>query len=269
MSHLSVSQINMFFRCSQQWVFRYIDGIKMPPGIAAHVGSGVHKGSEMDLVTKRDTGKHESESVVVDAAVSGYEERLSKDGIFLSREDAPNAKKLLGEGKDQTVDLARLWYHDVAPTIEPMLIEESITMPVEGLDIPLMGIVDLLESNHTLRDLKTAGKKMSQSDADTSLQPTLYRELVKHHTGKYPSSISFDVLVKKKVPKAHRIETVRNDSDFDALVLRAQSMLKQIDAGNFGPADPGSWMCGSRWCAYWSSMCPFISDRQRKLSRTQ
>ena len=269
MSHLSVSQINMFFRCSQQWVFRYIDGIKMPPGIAAHVGSGVHKGSELDLITKRDTGEHEPESVVVDAAVSGYEERLNSEGIFLPREDAPNAQKLLGEGKDQCANLAKTWYQDVAQDLKPMLIEQSITMPVEGLDVPLMGIVDLLETDHVLRDLKTAKTKMSQANADSSLQPTMYRELVKHHTGKHPTSIFFDVIVKNKTPKVHKIETVRNDSDFDALVLRAQTMLKQVETGLVGPVEPGAWICSEKWCGFYSSMCPFISDRQRQLPRTQ
>lgn len=259
----------MFFRCPKQWEFRYLEGIKMPPGIAAHVGSGVHKASEIDLVAKRDTGNHEPESVVLDAAAYGYEKRLKQDGIFLSREDAPNAKKLMGEGKDQTVSLAKVWYKDVAQTIEPMLIEQAITMEVENLDVPLMGIVDLVETNHALRDLKTAGKKMSQNDADASTQMTMYRELVKHHTGKYPTSIGFDVLVKKKTPEAQRIETVRNNSDFDSLILRAQLMLKQINTGIFGPADTGSWICQSRFCGYWSSMCPYVSDRQRQLPRTK
>jgi hypothetical protein len=257
----------MHERCSQQWFFRYIEGIKIPPGIAAHIGSGVHKGAEVDLITKRDTGEHEPESVVLDAAADGYDRRLSDDGVYLTKEEKTKASKLLGEGKDKTVKLAKTWYNELAQKLHPKLVEESISITIPEIDIPLLGIVDLLEEDNTLRDLKTTGRKWNQQNADMSLQPTMYRELIKQLIGEYPKEIVFDVLVNKKEPEVQRMSTVREDSDMDTLVLRIQSMLQQVEAGITRPADPGSWICSSRFCGYWSSMCPYISDRQRQLPR--
>lgn len=54
--HLSISQINMLGRCGEQYRRRYIEGEKIPPGIAALVGRGVDDSVTINLQNKIDTG---------------------------------------------------------------------------------------------------------------------------------------------------------------------------------------------------------------------
>lgn len=46
--HLSVSQISMYLRCSLQYWFRYIQGIKAPPNLKLTVGKAGHEGLEFE-----------------------------------------------------------------------------------------------------------------------------------------------------------------------------------------------------------------------------
>lgn len=41
--YLSVSQLDTFTRCGEQFRRRFMEGECIPPGIAARIGSGVHK----------------------------------------------------------------------------------------------------------------------------------------------------------------------------------------------------------------------------------
>ena len=44
--HISPSMLGLFCRCQEAFRRRYIEGIKLPPGIAACIGTGMHKGAE-------------------------------------------------------------------------------------------------------------------------------------------------------------------------------------------------------------------------------
>ena len=66
--HLSISQLGMFQRCGEQWRRRYLDEEVFPPGIAARVGSGVHKAAEINFKSKMQTGEDMPLDAVQDAA---------------------------------------------------------------------------------------------------------------------------------------------------------------------------------------------------------
>jgi len=262
--HLSASQLDTFRRCPQQWYYSYVEGLKIPPGIALLVGSGVHKGAEVDLKTKIVTGQDEPLDVVLDAAVTEYDSRMRKEGLFLTRDEMAAKAQTIGAGKDETVALASLWHEESAPEILPAMVEERMSIDAPGLAVPLFGIIDLYEQDGVLRDLKTAKSQWRQDKADTETQPTLYRELIMARTGEYPRMVAYDILVKTKKPKRQQLATERTQADFDVLVGRAQLMLRQIKAGIFPPADPGQWWCSPKFCGYYG-FCKHIPDRLRRL----
>jgi len=264
LTHISISQYGTWTRCRQQWFNRYVLGEKLPPGIAAHIGSGVHGGVEFDLKDKVFSGVDKPLEDVLDAASTSYDERLKKGGVFFNREDATKAQKIMGAGKDQTIALTKAWHADLAPTIQPVLVEKKIDFLPDGLDVPLLGIIDCLDANHVIRDTKTSKSKWNQAKADKELQPPLYRELVKMETGKYPDKFVYDVLVKTKDPYCQQIETTRDDDDFRILIMKLNLMIKEIDSGNIGPAASDAWNCSPNWCGWWGS-CEWIPDRLRRL----
>ena len=255
LEHLSVSSFGMFSRCGEQWRRRYIEGEVIPPGIAAHVGTGVHRAAEACHKHKLETGETMRVSDMADAAATAYDKAL-RNGVFFAPDEVDGAQKAMAQGKDNAVKLASLYGEQLAPKIDPMLVEERMMLNLPGVDLPIMAIVDLYTQDRALRDLKTAGKSWTQSQADTSAQMTLYREAIKESTGDYPASLGFDVLVNKKTPEVQQLATVRTGDDTELLARGFRTMLKAVNAGVFLPAEPGAWVCSPKWCGYFGS-CPY------------
>jgi hypothetical protein len=263
MHHISVSQINMFGRCPEQWRRRYLERDIFPPGIATHVGSGVHFAAEVNDRPKIESGEDQPLDVLTDAAAEKYEQKI-KDGVFIPREQRASASEDIAKGKDRAVALTKVFANVIAPLRQPAYVEERVELEVEGLPVHFLGILDCLSADGVLDDLKTSGRKWNQGRADHELQPTLYRQLVKQLTGLPPRAITFDVLVAGKRLAAQRVVTTRNDEDFAVLVQRARLMIAQVDAGIFPPAQPGAWICSQKWCGYWWS-CPHIPPHKKTL----
>lgn len=263
--HLSVSQLETYSRCGEIYRRRYIEGEIIPPGLPARIGSGVHKGAEVNFRKKIKTGQDEPLDVIQDAAAEAYVKELEK-GVFFSPEEASGAKRAMAEGKDTVVSLATLFRQELAPKVQPLLVEETVIVDLPGVELPIVTVLDCYTQTKALRDLKTSGKKWGEERAHSSNQPTAYREAVKAVTGEYPESICFDVLVYSKTPALQTLQTVRTEDDSLILSRKFNLMLAAISAGIFPPAEPGSWVCSPLRCGYWFT-CPYIPAHRKTLTK--
>lgn len=263
--HFSISQLEMFCRCGEQYRRRYLDGEIIPPAISAHIGTGVHKAAETNYRAKITTGDDLPLDAVCDCAADAYDRAL-REGVYFAPDEVSGARIAMAQGKDSAVRLAKLYRVELAPGIEPMLVEEKIYLDLPGVPLPLVTVLDLYTKDGALRDLKTASKKWPDNKANGSSQPTAYREAVKLATGAYPQKICFDVLVKSKEPCLQTVETARNDEDTAILARKFQIMAKSIEAGVFIPADPDSWICGPKFCGYYYT-CPHIPAHRKILPK--
>jgi len=264
-NHLSVSQLTTFQRCGEQWRRRYVEGEIIPPGIAARVGSGVHKAAEANFKVKMRTGEDLPLDAVQDAAAEAYGKALA-DGVFFAPDEVPGAKAAMARGKDDAVLLATLFRRELAPAIMPELVEHRVTLDIPGVALPVMAILDCYTTDHKLRDLKTSGKRWSDDKAHASQQPTIYREAVKEVTGDYPEELLFDVLISNKTPVLQTITTSRTDEDMQILVRQFGVMTASIRAGIFPPAERDSWACSARFCGYYFT-CPYIPAHRKILPK--
>ena len=119
----------------------------------------------------------------------------------------------MARGLDAAIRLTRLYRESLAPAIQPLLVEEKMTMDA-GLDLPLQGTIDVLTADHWLPDLKTADKSKGPKDADYSLQLTFYAGLVAHQSGQWPKKVSLEILVNNKEPKLQSLPTTRGPEDW-------------------------------------------------------
>lgn len=266
-THLSQSMMGMWGRCQVQFWYRYLDGLIVPPGIAPRIGAGVHKGAEHSNRAKLTQEKREPKGVVVQAAVQGYEDALSKEGVHIPPTLAATKSKIIGQGKDQVAALTELYYDDVDPGIDPVAVEKRFEHQPDGLSLPFVGIVDWVQRGiESWSDIKTSKSRWSQSKANASIQATLYPRLIGEEYGQMPTRLRFDVLIKTKKPTYQPVETTRTREDWAILLRRANLMLSQIRAGIFQPADPDSWVCSSIWCGYFY-LCPHISARRKIIPK--
>lgn len=263
--YINQTILNAWTMCPERVRRRWIEGEIIPPGIAARIGSGVHKGAEVNHFAKIISGKDEPLDVIQDAARDGYMKSI-QEGVFFAPDEAASARKQLAEGVDTTVTLAGLYGENIAPKVQPAIVEKTITMAVDSLDIPFIGTVDVYTVDKWMPDLKTAARSWPESRAHSSFQMTLYNELIAHETGEYPDKLSIEVLVKTKQPKTQSIETSRKPEDFAVMVKRAQLMMQMIRAGIFPGADPSHWSCAPAYCGYYWT-CPYIPKHKKILPK--
>ena len=143
---------------------------------------------------------------------------------------------------------------------EPFELEIADPETGECLDVPFRGIVDLVEADGTLVDLKTAARSMPQDDVERHLQLSTYALAVFLRTGEIPK-LRLDVLLKTRQPRLERYTTSRTVQDLAWVARLIQKATWAIEEGNFFP-NP-SWRCTE--CEYFAH-CQAWRGQERELS---
>jgi RecB family exonuclease len=254
---LHVSALNMLSKCGEMFRRRYIEGEKIPPGIALIVGTATHKSVETNLrgkIEKKDIPMAELEAVASDTLNAEW-----KKGIALTDEEKElGIKKAKGEAVDKAVKLSRAHAVQIAPGIHPISVERTWSLELAGFSHDLAGTIDIIESS-TLRDTKTASKSPNEDTASRSIQLTAYSLAVKVLDGKAPEKVCLDYLVAgKNEVKTISLFSERKEEDYQALFRRIEMAMRVIKSGDFIPTSPDSWNCSPRFCGFYSS-CKYVS----------
>ena len=248
---ISYSRLNCYLRCGEQYRRRYIEKEIIPPGIALIRGISVHKGVELNNRYKLEKGKDIIKKDLIAITDSEFSKTLKAEGVFFSREEISQKKKLIGAGRDDTVKLTGLYSDEVAPLIMPKKIEMKFEMPCE--EHTLTGRIDNIDAEDALRDTKTANKKKNQNEVDCSDQLTFYALAHEYLFGKPPTKIVMDTLVCTKIAKYDPIITKRNHDDITMLIRRIYAVIEGMKKGVYLPSDPTKWQCNPRWCGYYET----------------
>lgn len=259
--YLSHSQIATLDKCGMQYHYRYVEGIKSPPGIAMLKGTATHAAIEANMRAKLETGAPLPSEAIRDAAADAFTAATRAGEYVLDGDYAEmSASDALASGKDGAVGLAELHAAQVAPLIEPTGVEMRVRLPEsEALPVVLFGVVDLVDRGQIVRDTKTSKKSPAKDSADSSMQLSAYALLYAGlNDGRLPAKLTLDYLVETPGGKRSSTvqETTRGWEDVRAFVARANAALRVIEAETFLPAPADSWVCSPKWCGYWDR-CPF------------
>ena len=256
---LSFSSLNAWALCPERWRRAYLEGERLPPGIAAHRGKGLHKSAEYNFMQKITSGEDEPLSVLQDVARDSFMDS-ARSGTFVPLKEKPSFKKDMAKALDLAVKVMTKAYREsLAPNVQPALVEKKITLDLPPLPVPFTCILDVYTNDRWWLDIKSSGKKWPEAKGMTDLQATVNWALLKAHLGEEPVKMSYEIFT----PATHQsLEVTRGMADVHALIQRSQSMLACIQAGNFGPCDPNSWVCSPKWCGYFWT-CKYIPITQR------
>lgn len=264
--HLSASQLDTFCRCPEQWRRRYIDKDVIPPGIALAKGKGFHTGAETNMRQKIETHEDLSATDIVDVSIAAFEAEAHGGVAFTDDEQSRGPSVVIGEAKDSLRSLATLHAEKQAPDYQPVLVEQTVRITLPSAPRDLLGVIDLADDKHRVTDFKTASRKKSQSDADDSVQLTIYASSFNALMGFEPSEVRLDSAIQTKTKVDRQVLTSqRGVADFSALASRINVVSSAIQAGIFPPASPGSWWCSPRWCGYWAT-CPYVNSERVALA---
>jgi putative RecB family exonuclease len=234
--HLSASGVNAYLECGLQYRFSRIDGL--PPEFRAgslEFGSAVHA-ALADFNQERMQGRTPPAAEL--------------EAMFEKHCRNPETLK---SGKA----LLRACHENlVSEDYRILAIEEPFTFYIEGLPVPVIGIMDLVledgDGTVVIVDYKTSSRAYTADEADMNFQLSVYHMAAKAngHADK-EVLLRLDCLVKTKTPRLEQYYTARTSDDGKRAAKKILSVWNAISSGIFIPNDTG-WRC--KTCA-WKKHC--------------
>lgn len=249
-------------------VLAYMDYVEERPrrraGPPAARGTGAHEAVKANLTSKMATGRLLDVEQVVAIARDKVQEQFDEHRVHLQRNGPPRAK-VIEDTKRAAMHAAMAHHLELAPTIEPLEVEQRFALEVTGHDLLLTGQVDYREAA-AIGDTKTTTRAPAPDAAANSIQLDLYA-LAAARAGVPVERVRLDFV--KVGDDGRAKETTRREAPVkrssEALLRRVEAAARVLEAGAFMPADPGGpagWICTERWCHRFEE-CPF--GRRRRV----
>jgi CRISPR/Cas system-associated exonuclease Cas4 (RecB family) len=237
------SAIDTFLRCGLQYEFRYVLGIRSPSSGAATLGRSFHTAIAKNLITKKENGVGCTLEEALDVFSSDFDD-ASKEAAFTEGEDKD-------ELKDVGIQCVSLHHKEIAPTIDPDVIEERFIIDTDA-GFSLGGTLDIVSKAGVIHDSKTSKTKYPDDAVSGAIQPAMYDFAYEALRGKKSTGFQYDVIVKTKTPKTQMVRGQVTQADREWLFQTLNSVHSAIKAGVFLPAQEDSWVCTKKYCGYWS-----------------
>lgn len=237
-----------------------------PRSIGAAIGTSVHRAAQISLDEKARSGSLPPMSVVTDAAIETIDEQILLGAIAYDSPSGPTHNR--NEAQTQALTMSAAYHLYVAPTIEPIQVEERLEAEVEP-GLVLSGQPDVIAREpNKLRDLKTGVRRSGSNAPQLGGYALLARS---HDLAIDTASIDFIQRVKVSKPQpspvisevaiapaetaaSNTLRTIKRDLD----VFRAGDAERRIRPGDPWAfmANPNSMLCSERYCpAYGTEFC--------------
>ncbi|MBF0515237.1 MAG: PD-(D/E)XK nuclease family protein [Desulfovibrionaceae bacterium] len=246
--HLSASSIGSYLDCGLLYRFSRDKDIQpdfIPDALV--FGTVIHKALEF-YHTQRLGGLKPSCRDLINRFEELWTQAM-KQSQNIKFKEGKDVQSLLLEGKSLLAAYAAS-YPETG--LEVLALEEPFSLEIEGLPIPIIGIVDMIEQDEAgtiiVVDHKTTAKAYSNDEIDKNLQLTLYWMGIKANGfSDREILLRFDCLIKTKSAKFEQYYTTRGDEDERRVTKKILSVWDGIEKGVFVPND-GGWKC--KGCLY-------------------
>jgi len=239
--HLSSSSISDYVDCGMLYKWGRVD--KLP---REFIPSTLTFGTVIHLVLAEFyQGKIEGHKMLlkdIHESFRNHWHERAKDRTDIQYNDGQDFDTMLNQG----IDLITAWYENLADdNFKVISVEEPFSIDIENLDVPIIGVTDLIEEDETgtviITDFKTSSKAYSIDQVDKNQQLTFYQMAVKNNGfADREILLKFDCLIKTKKPKFESYWTTRNEIDEIKLVKKIHQVWEGISKGVFIPNDT-SW----------------------------
>ncbi len=271
MPHYSVSQVKAHGHCQERYRLRYLEKIPEARPTRLIRGSAVDHAVTTDMTAKLQTGESLSVEAVEQCAADAAEHGFDSGGVSLTKDESERGLATIrGEVKDGAVNLARLHRTRVAPNVMPATVQEQIIVKLADLP-PLVGVIDLVDTDETLIDVKTSASNPRLDLVAKDPQPTHYILAYTAHRGHPPKKVRFDYLIQTKGgPRTPSkidyipVEIHRSKEELEGYLERLRRMHDGITKGVFIPVNPDHWVCSPAYCGYFGRECVFTRGMSPK-----
>lgn len=247
-AHLSASSISAYIECGLLYKLSRLD--KLEPestSDALELGSTIHQ-ALADFNQLRMQGEMQSLEEL-HANFEQYWRQAAEECDDIDYQEGKDFDLLLKEGKG----LLTVYHNSLTgDEFKVIAIEQSFRFIIEGIAVPIIGFIDLIEVDPSgaiiIVDYKTASRAYSADQVDRNFQMTLYQMAAKA-MGYHDREIllRLDCLIKTKKPRFEQFYTTRNYLDERRAIKKIAEVWKGISREIFIPNDL-SWRCNG--CGY-------------------
>lgn len=237
-------------------------------GIGALIGSATHRGAEVALTEKAQSGKLPPASVPLDAAFELFHKDRRADGPAIEYDGVRGATHNLNEAEHQLNGLVQMYHYRTAPELQPVIVEQRLDAEVAP-GVILSGTPDVVcFEPGTINDLKTGSRLPG------SFTPQLggYSLLCRSHgmaieLGRIDYLRRVSVRRPQPEPEVRKVQLdlaetaaaniVRSIAG-DLHTFRQGDPARRIPAGDpwAFSANPSSILCSAKYCpAFGTSFC--------------
>ncbi len=241
--HLSASSVNAYLECSLYYKFGKIDRLK-PEFVSDNLlyGITIHE-VIADFHQDRLIGKRLSAGELRDRFEGYWEDRVQRNEDIRYTKNQ-SFESILKDGAGLIDAYVESYPSD---SYTPIAIEEPFIFQPKGLDVPLIGIMDLIEEDEDgtiiITENKTSGKAYSDVQIHQNLQLTSYQIGVRANGYKDRNIVlRIDCLIKTRIPKFQQYYTSRSYLDEYRTIKKIRTVWDSIQKGIFVPNDT-SWKC--------------------------
>ena len=225
--------------------------------IAGVTGTAVHRAAEFTLAGKIGGGSPPPVSDATDAARDSLVEQMGQ-GVAFDTTTATRADALR-----QVISMTRLYYHKVAPNIQPVLVEKRLEAEVsEGIILAGSPDVVAIEPGQ-IDDLKTGARDPGNHNPQIGAYSLLARsagidiqqgaiDFIKRVPVSKPQPDPVRIVAPLAIAEQTAMNVLRHIVD-DVRVFREGDDRLGLKAGDPAAflANPHSRLCGEKYCPFW------------------
>jgi len=250
---LSASSVDAYQNCHYRWYLAYVETRPGEQNIPAAIGLGVHAAVEDHYKTRL-----RGEEAVLATALDVFDTTfvLEAAGISEPSEDPVKARAI---GRRVTT----AYIEDVAPSIEPMLVEEAGEMDVNGIGYSVH--IDLVDADGNVRDLKVKGSKPRYPTV-YAFQLNGYALFYRYLTGKVEKDVMLDIMIRLKRDRPYLVQ-ISNGGPVTKYALglfaaRLEETAVGIDKGDYSPTGLETGAC--RYCPFAANDCVYYAAMEAR-----
>lgn len=240
---LSASSIQLYLTCSLKYRFQYLDRLpRLSTSANQAFGTTVHAALNW-LHKERKRGRTPPLAEVLQVfEADWYAQTQVEGGQEIRCEDRTDLELLGRQGKE----LLTQYYYLPAGQVRDSELRFRLPLvnPATGevLDVPIHGVIDLVEADDAIVEFKAPQKAAPLTDLPDNIQVTTYAYAYAKLFGKPPREIRKVSLVRTKNPKIDTQITGRDERDFERLFHLGREVVKGVRTGVFIP-NRGCWLC--------------------------
>lgn len=257
---MSFTQLMTYVRCPEHFLFRYLLGIKRPPGKAMKHGFALHETFAYHFEQKKRDSKglkvRDAKEFFVEVfrnALDEYEIEMEETKSlitkeFLLKEKEIDVNQLVATGL-RGIDV---YFKEMNPKMFPDLVEEPFAIPA-GNNLQLVGKIDMTDRKGVIHELKTTRRMPNAQDIQLDQQLAIYQLAYQSLKGKLPKGITKDYIVfSKRDAKIVQFKSLKPFFDKNVVLRNVGTIMEAVRRNIFYCIHPAeSWVCSKEWCGYY------------------